>query len=128
MTEEITEEQPPVLTKKQKSKQEKQFEHIDRIKRTLTACLIGIAAGILSFYLSDISGKDIGLLAFMLMLAGVVIQKHIFMLLNFSHTTLGAKDWFYQGFMTFAFWFMTWTILLTCFRSSITTPPLPTMR
>ncbi|MEN6443426.1 MAG: hypothetical protein WC391_10065 [Methanoregula sp.] len=113
MTEEIHEEQPPVLTKKQKSKQEKQVEHIDRIKRTLTACLIGIAAGILSFYLSGISGKDIGLLAFMLMLAGVVVQKHIFMLLHFTNTTLGAKDWFYQGFMTFAFWFMTWTILLT---------------
>jgi PKD repeat protein len=27
---------------------------------------------------------------------------------------LGGKDWFYQGFMTFAFWLMTWTILLTC--------------
>jgi hypothetical protein len=28
-------------------------------------------------------------------------------------TKLGAKDWFYQGFMTFAFWFMSWTILLS---------------
>jgi hypothetical protein len=28
-------------------------------------------------------------------------------------TKLGGKDWLYQGFMTFAFWFMTWTILLT---------------
>ena len=49
----------------------------------------------------------------MLMLAGVVLQKHIFMLSGMNTAKLGAKDWFYQGFMTFAFWFMTWTIMLT---------------
>jgi hypothetical protein len=27
--------------------------------------------------------------------------------------SLGKKDWFYQGFMTFAFWFITWTLLLS---------------
>jgi hypothetical protein len=26
---------------------------------------------------------------------------------------LTGKDWFYQSFMTFALWFITWTILLT---------------
>jgi hypothetical protein len=113
MTDEIAEEQTPTLTRKHKTTQEKQADHIDRIKRTLTACLIGLIVGIISFYLSGISEKDVGLLAFMLMLAGIVVQKHIFMLLKFSNTTLGAKDWFYQGFMTFAFWFMTWTILLS---------------
>ena len=54
-----------------------------------------------------------GFLALMLMLAAIVIQRHIFMLLGMDTGKLGGKDWFYQGFMTFALWFMTWTILLS---------------
>jgi hypothetical protein len=116
MSEEIIEEKPAV-TKKEKTKADKQAEHIARIKRTLTASLLGIGTGLLSFYaggIPDAAGlqKD-GLLGFMLMLAGIVIQKHIFILLGMDTQKLGAKDWFYQGFMTFAFWFLTWTILLS---------------
>ena len=66
---------------------------------------------------TDFNG-DIGIGALiifiaMIMVAGVVIQKHIFIFMGMATSKLGAKDWFYQGFMTFAFWFMTWTILLT---------------
>ena len=92
---------------------EKQAEHIDRIKKTLMACIIGIFVGIVSYYLQVTVKNDIGLLAFMLMLAGVVIQRHIFMLMHIDTSKLGAKDWLYQGFMTFAFWFMSWTLLLS---------------
>ena len=116
MSEELLEEQP-VLTKKEKTKADKQAEHIARIKRTLVASLLGIFTGILSYWSGgtpNIAGvQENGFLAFMLMLAGVVVQKHIFKLLGMDTSKLGAKDWFYQGFMTFAFWFMTWTILLT---------------
>ena len=112
MSDEIIEEKP-VQTKKQKTKADKQAEHIERIKRTLVASLIGIFVGGLSYYISISYSKDSGLLALMLMIAGIVVQKHIFMLLHMNTQKLGAKDWFYQGFMTFAFWFMSWTILLT---------------
>jgi len=112
MSDEIIEEKP-VQTKKQKTRADKQAEHIDRIKRTLTASLIGMFAGGLSYYISISYGADSGLLALMLMLAGVVVQKHIFTLTGMDCEKLGAKDWFYQGFMTFAFWFLAWTILLT---------------
>jgi hypothetical protein len=112
MTEEVIVEEQPALSRKQKTKLEKQAEHIDRIQRTGVACMIGIFVGILSYYLQVTVKSDIGLLAFMLMLAGVVVQRHIFILLHQS-SKLGTKDWFYQGFMTFAFWFMTWTILLS---------------
>ena len=112
MSDEIIEEKP-VQTKKKKTRADKQAEHIVRIKRTLVASLIGILAGGLSYYISISYGTDSGLLALMLVLAGVVVQKHLFMLLKMDAEKLGAKDWFYQGFMTFAFWFMTWTILLT---------------
>jgi hypothetical protein len=112
MSDEIIEEKP-VQTKKQKTKADKQAEHIDRIKRTLAASLIGIFVGGLSYYITISYSTDSGLLALMLMIAGIIIQKHIFMLLGMETEKLGAKDWFYQGFMTFAFWFMSWTILLT---------------
>jgi EMC6-arch len=116
MSEEITDEKP-VEIKKIKTKADKQAEHIGRIKRTLVASLIGIGVGVMSYLVGgipDAGGLQAdGFLAFMLMLAGIVIQKHIFMFMNTGPQKLGAKDWFYQGFMTFAFWFMSWTILLT---------------
>ena len=110
-------ENKPVITKKPKTKEDKQAEHIDRIKRTLVACFMGILTGILAYYAggtpSATGMQQDGLLGFMLMLAGIVLQKHIFILSGMDTSKLGGKDWFYQGFMTFAFWFMTWTILLT---------------
>jgi len=42
-----------------------------------------------------------------------VVQRHIFMFTKLEPESLGKKDWVYQGFMTFAFWFITWTVLLT---------------
>jgi hypothetical protein len=110
---EIAIEEKPALTKKEKTKADKQTEHVGRIKRTLLASMIGIFVGVLSYYINISFSKDAGYLGLMLMLAGVVIQKHVFILMGMDTAKLGAKDWFYQGFMTFAFWFMTWTILLT---------------
>lgn len=122
MSEESIEEKP-VLSKKAKTKADKQAEHIARIKRTLTASLLGIATGILSYVLGgtpDQTGLQVdGFLGFMLMLAAIVLQKHIFILLHMDTEKLGMKDWFYQGFMTFAFWFMSWAILLTWFMSTV---------
>ncbi|HUW86496.1 MAG TPA: hypothetical protein VMV55_06420, partial [Methanoregula sp.] len=103
MNVEVTEEKP-VLTKKQKTKADKQAEHSARIKRTMVASLIGIGAGILSYWSGGIPNaaglQDNGFLALMLMLAGIVIQKHIFLFMGMDTAKLGAKDWFYQGFMT----------------------------
>jgi len=122
MTEEVLEEKP-ALTKKAKTKADKQAEHIARIKRTLIASLLGIFTGILSYWSGGIPNaaglQENGFLAFMLMLAAIVVQKHLFRLLGMDTSKLGAKDWFYQGFMTFAFWFMTWTILLTSLTPSL---------
>ena len=113
MVENVHDEEQPVLSRKQKSRLEKQADHIIRIKKTLVACIAGILVGVLSYYLQVTVKSDIGFLAFMLMLAGIVIQRHIFIFLQIDNAKLGAKDWFYQGFMTFAFWFLTWTILLS---------------
>ena len=78
MSEGTTQEEP-VQIKKPKTKADKQAEHIYRIKRTLIASLLGILAGILSYYLGgakDALGlQNDGFLGFMLMLACVVLRN-----------------------------------------------------
>lgn len=101
-----------------RTRAEKQIEHRNRIKRTLVACFMGILTGALSFYLSGTPDPVNGLqpnaiIGILLLAAGVVFQKHIFMLIRIDYMALTGKDWFYQSFITFALWFITWTILLT---------------
>jgi hypothetical protein len=105
------------VPKKKQTAAEKREEHTARIKRTVTACAMGILTGVICYLAIDrtqlfgINGyTTLGLLV---MITGVVLQRHIFILLNMAPTKLGAKDWFYQGFMTFALWFITWTLLLS---------------
>lgn len=121
MTEETAKEQPeikqPEVKKKKLTPLEKQEQHIQRIKRTAAACFMGIITGVISFLIvppGQVTGlTDYMLLAIFIMLAGVVVQRHLFVLLKLNTPKLGNKDWFYQGFMTFAFWFISWSLLLS---------------
>lgn len=104
-------------TRKRKTPAEKQKEHLLKIKRSLVACLAGMVTGIISF-LAIPSMEIVGFnsytaLGLLIMMAGIVVQRHIFMFTKLEPESLGKKDWVYQGFMTFAFWFITWTILLS---------------
>jgi len=97
---------------------QKQQEHIGRIKRTAVASFMGLIAGSLSYLFAGPIDPITGLqpqatLGLLLMVASIVLQKYIFLLMRIDHTELTGKDWFYQGFMTFAFWFISWTLLLT---------------
>jgi len=116
MTEETAIEAPEI-PKKKLTPAEKQVQHINRIKKTAIACFIGIITGIISFVIVpavSISGfNNYTMLALFLMLAGVVVQRHIFILMKLDTPKMGKKDWLYQGFMTFAFWFISWSILLS---------------
>ena len=99
------------------SPEEKRQENSRKIKRSAIAAALGIITGVISYFSVD-SSQILGfqsytILALLIMFAGILVQKHIFMFMHLSPTPLGAKDWFFQGFMTFAFWFITWTILLT---------------
>jgi hypothetical protein len=97
--------------KKKLTRAEKQAQHMDRLKRTGIACAMGILAGVLAFYADRVpTGTALGIL---FLLAGIVFQKYIFLALRMDYLGLTSKDWLYQGFMTFAFWFITWTILLS---------------
>ena len=118
-----TVEEKPTITKKIKTKADKQAEHIGRIERTLIASLLGIGTGVLSYIIGGTPNaagiQNDGFVGVMFMLAGIVSQRTIFLLLRMDPGKLGAKDWFYQAFMTAAFWFMTWAILLTWYVSSV---------
>jgi len=99
-----------------RTRSDKQREHLLHIKRTLIACFMGIAVGAISFFAvgPNFSGfSDYTLLGLLLMFAGIVLQRHILTIARLGTPKLGAKGWLYQGFMTFAFWFITWTLFLT---------------
>lgn len=102
---------------RKKTSEEKSAEHLQRIQRSLVACVLGIITGAISYLVIDpslvLGFQSYTLLGLLIMAAGVVVQRHIFMALRLGPAALGKKDWFYQGFMTFAFWFITWTLLLT---------------
>lgn len=92
-------------------------EYTKRITRTLIAVGAGCIAGIICFLTEQATaasgaGKSF-IFPILVMLASIIIQKHIFMFIRIDTTKLEKKDWFYQGFITFAFWYVTWTILLS---------------
>ncbi len=92
-------------------------EYTKRVTRTLVAVGAGCIAGIICFLTDQATaaagvGKSF-LFPILVMLAFIILQKHLFMLIRIDPTKLEKKDWFYQGFITFAFWYVTWTILLS---------------
>ena len=98
-------------------------EYTKRITRTLIAVGAGCIAGIICFLTEQATatsgaGKSF-IFPILVMIASIIIQKHIFMLIRIDTTKLEKKDWFYQGFITFAFWYVTWTIRLS--ETSIST-------
>ena len=88
-----------------------------RITRTLIAVGAGCIAGIICFYLTTTSAAagagESFLVPILIMLVAIILQKHLFMIIRINTARLEKKYWFYQGFITFAFWYVTWTILLT---------------
>lgn len=91
-------------------KNEKILQHVEGIKKTITASLFGIAGGIVSYYLNVVSyGLIVGILILVIL---VYLQRQALPLIGVTVKEFRFNDWFYLGFMTFAFWFVSWTILL----------------
>jgi len=89
----------------QKREKEKRLTHIEGIKKTLLASLLGIFGGVLSYYAIPSFG-------ILILLVVVYAQRLILPRIQIDLKEYQMKDWFYTGFMTFAFWFVSWTILL----------------
>lgn len=105
----------------------KKARHAERVIRTAISCGLGMAAGIISYYLAGtpnpvndamieagIAGvQATPIVGILVLLAAIVVQKSLFMILKIDTSKLGKKDWFYQAFMTFATWYLSWTLMLS---------------
>lgn len=84
--------------------------HLRSVTITSVTALSGIAAALASAALASGASDPSGLYP----LAGaILLQLPILRLLRIGVEDFSAKDNLYVAFMTFSFWFVTWTVLLT---------------
>lgn len=90
--------------------EDERWAHIRGVTVTTIASLFGVLAALASSVI--ITGPDdtIGVALFAI---AVVIQFPILRVIGIKVEDFGIKDYLFITFMTFAFWFMTLTILLT---------------
>ena len=102
----------------EEKKARKKAEHVNRVIRTAIACVLGMLAGLASFYLAGTMSMTDGtqpmpVIGLLILVLALVLQKTIFMVIRIDVSKLGKKDWFYQGFMTFVTWYLSWTMMLS---------------
>ncbi|HJJ99288.1 MAG TPA: 4Fe-4S binding protein [Methanocorpusculum sp.] len=96
----------------------KKAEYSERVIRTFIACALGLIAGIATSAVAGAPNPETGTqnypgIGIPILLVAIVLQRTIFILIRIDTTKLGKKDWFYQAFMTFAMWYLSWTIILS---------------
>jgi hypothetical protein len=77
---------------------------------TTTATLAGVVAGVLSTVLAAGPNDNIAL---GILGVTILVQFPFYYLVGIDVGDFGTKDKLYVAFMTFALWFVTWSILLT---------------
>jgi hypothetical protein len=84
--------------------------HMRGVKMVLVSSLMGALAGFLSspFFLSSRNAN----FSFLILAVAIYLQKFLLPPLGIDSSKFGFKDWFFLGFMTFCYWFVTWTIIL----------------
>jgi hypothetical protein len=91
---------------------EKREAHMRGVKVTTLSCVLGVAAGVLSWALTTgVIGAFPQNAGVAVLVAAVAAQKPFLPYLG-KHE-MSKKDWLYVAFMTFDLWFITWTVLLT---------------
>jgi len=92
------------------TKDERIAFHIRGVKMVLVTSMLGALAGFLSspFFLSSHNAN----FSFLVLAIAIYAQKYVFPPLGIDSSKFGWKDWFFLSFMTFCYWFMTWTIIL----------------
>ena len=84
-------------------------EHIRSISVTALAALLGVGAGFASMVME--ADNTTGL---MLVVGAILVQFVVYDFTSiYGDDEFGAKHYLFLVFMTFAFWFVTWGILLT---------------
>ncbi|MFB6282163.1 MAG: hypothetical protein ABEH40_09100 [Haloferacaceae archaeon] len=89
-------------------------DHLRGVTVTTAACLAGTFAALTSAAVVGTSTAAATDTRALVVLAGfVIVQYPVFRAVGIDVQEFGAKDHLYVAFMTFALWFMTFTILLT---------------
>jgi F0F1-type ATP synthase assembly protein I len=105
-------EDDKISIKEGKKTEEKQIvievDHKKEVIKTFLPLLLGILAGIVSFYITgDMRSRDpAGII-----ILTVFVYLNKFILPKFEIEPQG-KDWAGLGFITFTTWYITWTLLL----------------
>jgi len=94
---------------------ERRVAHLRGVTVTALACLAGVVAAVVSATVADGPTDTLGVYV---LAAAVVVQFPVHRVLEMAGMDLdvddfGPKDYLYVAFMTFALWFVCWTILLT---------------
>jgi len=84
--------------------------HIRSLKVTAVASIGGVAAGVVTPLVATSATDQLGLAVF---LGAVLVEQVVMRLLGVEVEDFSTKDHLYVAFMTFALWFITWTIILT---------------
>lgn len=88
----------------EKQEPDRQVKHVEGIKKTALSSILGITGGVASFYLPAYS--------FFILVVIVYSQRIILPRIGIDAKEYRATDWFFLAFMTVAFWFVSWTVLL----------------
>lgn len=96
---------------KSPTKEERIAYHIRGIKMVLIPSMLGVLAGILSYALFY-NDEPWRIYSIVVLALAIYVQKFIFPPLAIDSKRFGFKDWFFLSFMTFCYWFVTWTLLL----------------
>lgn len=92
------------------SVEDKQWAHIRGVLVTTLAALAGIIAGGLASVFASGPDDPIGVV---ILGAAILIQFPILRVIRIEVETFGPKDYLFIAFITFSFWFIAWTILLS---------------
>ncbi len=91
--------------------------HIRSISITATASMAGILAAVMASVVTADAGLSAGeaardMSALALLLLAILVQIPLYRVVGYEDFG-GGKDILFIGFMTFAFWFVTYGIILT---------------
>ena len=94
---------------------ERRVAHVRGVTVTALACLAGVVAAVVSAAVASGATDTLGVYV---LAAAVIVQFPLHRVLEQAGVELdvddfGPKDYLYVAFMTFALWFVCWTILLT---------------
>lgn len=92
------------------TREERIANHMRGIKMSVVPAIMGFIAGVLSSpYVLPASQANF---SFLILALAIYVQKYLFPPIGINSKEFGFKDWFYLAFLSFAYWYVTWTIII----------------